>query len=135
MDWLDLLAVQGTQGSSPTPQFKNINSSALSFLHGPTLTSIHDYRKIIALTRRTFVGKVMSLLFNALSRVVIAFLPKETVDGNVSPCVLWCQIAWVQIPALPLISNVISGSELASSSLSFLIYDIHGKTVTFVHFK
>ena len=45
MDWLDLLAVQGTQGSSPTPQFKNINSSALSFLYGPTLTSIHDYWK------------------------------------------------------------------------------------------
>ena len=46
MDWLDLLAVQGTlQESSPTPQFKSINSSALSFLHSPTLTSIHDHRK------------------------------------------------------------------------------------------
>ena len=45
MDWLDLLAVQGTQESSPTPQFKSINSSALSFLYGPTLTSIHDYWK------------------------------------------------------------------------------------------
>ena len=41
MDWLDLLSVQGTrQESSPTPQFKRINSSALSFLHSPTLTSI-----------------------------------------------------------------------------------------------
>ena len=45
MDWLDLLAVQGTQGSSPTPQFKSINSLALSFLYSPTLTSIHDYWK------------------------------------------------------------------------------------------
>ena len=45
MDWLDLLAVQGTLKSSPTPQFKSINSSALSFLHSPTLTSIHDYWK------------------------------------------------------------------------------------------
>ena len=43
MDGLDLLAVQGTQKSSPTPQFKIINSSALSFLHSPTLTSIHDH--------------------------------------------------------------------------------------------
>ena len=43
MDWLDLLAVQGTRESSPTPQFKSINSLALSFLHSPTLTSIHDY--------------------------------------------------------------------------------------------
>ena len=45
MDWLDLLAVQGTLKSSPTPQFKSINSSALSFLHNPNLTSIHDYWK------------------------------------------------------------------------------------------
>ena len=45
MDWLDLLAVQGTLKFSPTPQFKSINSSALSFLYSPTLTSIHDYWK------------------------------------------------------------------------------------------
>ena len=45
MGWLDLLAVQGTLESSPTPQFKSINSSALSFLHSLTLTSIHDYWK------------------------------------------------------------------------------------------
>ena len=45
MDWLDLLAVQGTLESSPTPQFKSINSSVLSFLHSPTLTSIHDHWK------------------------------------------------------------------------------------------
>ena len=47
----------------------------LSLLHSPTLTSIHDHRNI-ALTRRTFVGKVMSLLLNMLSRLVITFLPK-----------------------------------------------------------
>ena len=45
MDWLDLLAVQGTLKSSPTPQFKSINSSVFSFLHSPTLTSIHDHWK------------------------------------------------------------------------------------------
>ena len=46
MDWLDLLAVQGTsQESSPTPQFKSINFSVLSFLHSPTLTSMHDHWK------------------------------------------------------------------------------------------
>ena len=45
MDWLDLLAVQGTLEFSPTPQFKTINSSVLSFLYSPTLTFIHDYRK------------------------------------------------------------------------------------------
>ena len=45
MDWLDLLAVQGTLESSPTPQFKSINSSVLSFLHSPTLTSIRNHWK------------------------------------------------------------------------------------------
>ena len=45
VDWLDLLAVQGTQESSPTPQFRSINSSAFSLLYGPTLTSIPDYWK------------------------------------------------------------------------------------------
>ena len=45
MDWFDLLGIQGTQESSPTPQFKSINSSALSFLYSPALTSTHDYWK------------------------------------------------------------------------------------------
>ena len=45
MDWFDLLAVQGTQESSPAPQLKSISSSALSFLYGPTLKTIHDYWK------------------------------------------------------------------------------------------
>ena len=45
MNWLDLLAVWGTLKYSPTPQFKSINSLALSFLYSPTLTSIHDYWK------------------------------------------------------------------------------------------
>ena len=66
MDWLDLLAVQGTLKSSPTPQFKSINSLVLSFfivqLSHPHMTT----GKNITLTRRTFVDKVMSLLFNAV---------------------------------------------------------------------
>ena len=45
MNWLDLLGVQGTLESSPTPQFKSINSLVLSFLYSPTLTSIHYYWK------------------------------------------------------------------------------------------
>ena len=74
MDWFDLLAVQE---SSPTPQFKSINSSALS-LHSPNLTSIRDPWKTIALTRWTFVDKVMSLLLNMLSKLFITFLPRSS---------------------------------------------------------
>ena len=73
IDWFDLLAVQGTLKSLLTPQFKSINSLALSFilqLSNPYMTT----EKTIALTRRTFVDKVMSLLFNMLCRLVIAFL-------------------------------------------------------------
>ena len=74
MDRLDLLAVQE---SSPTPQFESINSLVLSFLYTLTLSSILSTGKTIALTRWTFVGKVMSLLFNMLSRLAITFLPRS----------------------------------------------------------
>ena len=45
MDWFDLLAIQGTQASSLGPQFKTINSLALSFLYGPILTAVLNYWK------------------------------------------------------------------------------------------
>ena len=77
MDWLILLAVQGTQESS-TPQFKSINSLVPSFLYSPILTSYMTTGKTIALSRQTFFGKVMSLLFNMLSRLVIG-------EGNGNP--------------------------------------------------
>ena len=90
MDWLYLLAVQETlQESSPTPQFKNINPLVLSFLYCPTLTSIHDYWETIALTRWTIVGKVISLLFNMLSRLVITVLPRSK-RLLISCCFLTC---------------------------------------------
>ena len=69
-----------SQESSPTPQFRSINSLPLSFLYSPTLTShIHDHWKNHIrwhhrLNGQTFVGKVMSLLFNMLPRLLIAFL-------------------------------------------------------------
>ena len=62
-----------SQESSPIPQLTSINSLVLSFLYSPTLTSIHDCWKTIALTRQTFVGKVMSLLFHMLPRLVITW--------------------------------------------------------------
>ena len=64
IDWLDLLAVQRTLKSPPTPQFKSTSSSVFSFIYSPTLTSIYDYWKNQShgLTRWTFVSKVMSAL-------------------------------------------------------------------------
>ena len=77
MDRLDLCSPGDSQESSPTPQFKSINSLALSFLYSPILTSIQDYWKNYSFDWQTFVGKVMSLLFNVQSRFVIAFLPRS----------------------------------------------------------
>ena len=78
MDWLDLFAVQGTLKS-----LRQHHSSKASILQHSAFFLVqlsHPYittGKTIALTRRTFVGKVMSLLFNLLSRLVITFLPKS----------------------------------------------------------
>ena len=77
-DWLDLLAVQGTLKSL----LQYHSSKASIFQHSVffTVQFSHPYMttgKTIALTRRTFVGKIMSLLFNMLSRWVITFLPRS----------------------------------------------------------
>ena len=79
LDWLAWSPChpRDSQESSSAPEFKSINSLALSLLYGPTLTSIMTTGKTIALTRWTFIGKVMSLLFNMLSRLEIAFLPRN----------------------------------------------------------
>ena len=78
MDWLDLLAVQGTLKSP----IQHLSSKASILQHSTffTVQLSHPYmttRKTIALTRWTFVGKVMSLLLNMLSRLVITFLPRS----------------------------------------------------------
>ena len=90
-DWFDLLAFQGTlsQESSLEPQFESTNSLVLCLLYCPALTSVHDYWKDHSLAIWTFVGKVLFLLFNALSRLDIAFLPR-------SNCLL---ISWLQSPS------------------------------------
>ena len=75
IDWFDL-AVQGFARVFPSTTVKNINSLALSLLYGPTLPYITT-GKTIALTIQTFVSKMMSLLFDMLSRLVIAFLSRS----------------------------------------------------------
>ena len=90
MDWLDLLAVQGTlksllQHHSSKASILWHSAFFILQLSHPSMTT----GKTIALTRRTFVGKVMCLLFNILSRLVIGFLPR-------SKCLL---ISWLQSPS------------------------------------
>ena len=78
VDWLDLLAVQGTLGSllqqqSSKPSILQHSAFFIVQLSHPYMTTGEN----IALTRRTFVGKIMSLLFKMLSRLVITFLPRS----------------------------------------------------------
>ena len=90
MDWLDLLAVQGTLKS--LLQHHSSKSSVLWLSAFFMVQLSHPYMstgKTIALTRWTFVGKVMSLLFNMLSRLVIAFLPRSK----------HLLISWLQLPS------------------------------------
>uniref|UniRef100_A0AC11DA55 Uncharacterized protein n=1 Tax=Ovis aries TaxID=9940 RepID=A0AC11DA55_SHEEP len=90
MDWLDLLAVQGTLKS--LLQHHSAKASVLwhsAFFTVQTFTSIHDHWKTIALTRWTFAGKVMSLLLNMLSRLLITSLPRSK----------HLLISWLQSPS------------------------------------
>ena len=90
IDWLDLLSVQGTPKS--LLQHHSTKASILRHSAFFTVQLSHPYMttgKTIALTRRTFVGKVMSLLFNMLSRLVITLLPRNK-------CLL---ISWLQSPS------------------------------------
>ena len=90
MNWLDLLAVQGTLKS--LLQHHSSKASILQHSAFLTVQLSHPYmttRKTIALNRQTFVGKVMSLLFNMLSMLVIAFLPRSK----------HLLISWLQSPS------------------------------------
>ena len=90
MDWLDLLVVQGTLKS--LLQYHRSKALILQCSAFFIVQLSHPYKttgKTIALTRWTFVGKVMSLLFNMLSRLVIAFLPRRK----------YLLISWLQPPS------------------------------------
>ena len=112
MDWLDLLTVQGTLKS-----LLQHHSSKASILWHSAFFIVqlsHPYTttgKTIALTRQTFVSKVMSLLFNMLPRLVIAFLPR-------SKCLL---ISWLQSPlAVILELQKINSTTVSIVSLIYL---------------
>ena len=104
-----------SQGSSPAPQFKSINPLALSFLYSPTLTSIHDYQKTVALTSY-FVGKVMALLLNMLSRLVITFLPSSK----------RLLISWLQSPSAVILEPPKIKSETVSTISPSISHEVMG---------
>ena len=107
MDWLDLLAVQGTLKS----HLQHHSSKASIFWRSAffIVQLSHPYMttgKTIALTRWIFVGKVMSLLFNMLSRLVITFLPR-------SKCLL---ISWLQSPS----AVILEPPKIKSATISIV---------------
>ena len=111
MDWLDLLAVQGTL----TSLLQHHSSKASVLRHSAffIVQLSHPYMtagKIIALTRPTFVGKVMSLLFNILSRLVITFLPSSK----------HLLISWLQSPSAVILEPPQKGCHCCHKGRKFL---------------
>ena len=107
MDWLDLLAVQGTLKS--LLQHNSSKASVLQCSAFFTVQLSHPYMttgKTITLTRQTFIGKVMSLLFNMLARLVITFLPRSR----------HLLISWLQSP-----SSVILETQKIKSDTVFTV--------------
>ena len=117
MDWLELLAVQGTLKS-----LLQHHSSKASILHCPAFFIVqlsHPYvttEKTIALTRLTFVVKVMSLFLNMLSRFVIAFLPR-------SKCLL---ISWLQSPSAVTLEPPKIKSDTVSTVSPSICHEVMG---------
>ena len=117
MDWLDLLAVQGTpksllQHHSSKPSILSCSPFFIVQLSHPYMTT----GKIIALTRWNFVGKVMSLLFNMLSRLVIIFLPR-------SKCLL---ISWLRSPSAVILEPPKIKSDTVSTVSPSICHEMMG---------
>ena len=117
MDWLDLLAVQGILKSLLQHQ-----SSKVSILWRSAFFTVqlsHPYTttgKTIALTRRTFVAKVMSLLFNMLSRLVITFLPRSK----------HLLISWLQSPSSVILETKKIKSVIVSIVSPSICHEVMG---------
>ena len=115
MDWLDLLAVQGTLKS--ILQHHSSKSLILKCSAFFTVQLLHPYMttgKSRALTRQTFVGKVMSLLFNMLSRLVITLLPR-------SKCLL---ISWLQSPSAVILEPPKIKSDTVFTVFPSICYEV-----------
>ena len=123
MDWFDLLAVQGTQESSPTLQFKSINSLVLS-LWSNSHIHILLLEKPWLLTMWTFVGNVMSLLFNMLSRFVIAFLQRSK----------HLLISWLQSPSAVILESMKRKSVTVFIISPSICHEVDGTGCHDLHF-
>src|SRR5574340_1215938 len=123
MDWLDLLAVQGTLKS--LLQHHSSNASIIQHSAFFTVQLSHPYMttgKTIALTRRTFVGKVMSLLFNMLSRLVITFLPRSK----------HLLIAWLQSPSAMILEPQKIKADTVSPVSPSISHEVMGPDAIFI---
>ena len=117
MDWLDLLAVQGTLKS--LLQYHSSKASILQYSAFFTVQLSHPYtttEKTIALTRQTFVYKVMSLLFNMLSRLVKTFLPR----------IKRLLISWLQSPSAVILEPKKVKLDTASTVSPSICYEVMG---------
>ena len=121
MDWLDLLSVQGTLKS--LLQHHSAKPSILQRSAFFTVQLSHPYMttgKTIALTRWTFVGKIMSLLFNMLSRLVITFLPRSNrhlISWLQSPSAVILEPRKIKPATLSIVSPSISHEDMGPAMI------------------
>ena len=125
MDWLDgsPCSPRDSQKSSPTPQFRSINSLVLSFLIVQLSHPFMTTGKTIAWTRWTFVGKIMSLLFKMLSRFVIAILPRSKrllISWLQSPTAVILEPPKIKSVTVSIVSPSICHELMGCHDLSFL---------------
>ena len=114
-----------------------INSLVLSFIYSPILTSIHDYWKKHSLIRSTFVDKVMSLLFNMLSTLVTAFLPKWASFNFMVAITIFCDFGAPQIKsdAVSTVSPSICHEVMGSDAMILVFWSFSFKpTFSLFHF-
>ena len=114
--WISLLSKGLTRAFSNTTVQKHQFFGAQPYLNGPTLTSIHDYWKIIALTIWTFVGQVVSLLFNMFSGFVIAFLPRSK----------HLLLSWLQSPSAVILEPPKIKSATVSTVSPSICHEVKG---------
>ena len=124
IDWFDSLLSKGLSRVFSRPQFESIDSSVLSLLYGPVLTLYMTTRKTMALNLQTFVGEVMSLLFNTLSGFVIAFLSRSK----------HLLISWLQSPSAVILEYRKIKSVTASIFSPSICHEVMGQNAMILDF-
>ena len=126
-----------SQESSPTPQFKSISSSALSFFYGPTLKSIHDYWKNCIFDKTNLCWQSsISLLFNMLSKLVITFLVRSKhllISWLQSPSAVILEPPKIKYVTVSIVSPSICNEMMEPDAMILVFWMLSFKLLTYIY--